>query len=95
MIFTFLYTGCETFFSCLVKPIYIQGWKDDLVLMGKKQYRIKMLYICIMTRDEIILKKITAAVFSIIPDAEIFLYGSRARKTAHEYSVGKYSGFKR
>ncbi len=45
-----------------------------------------MLYICIMSSDEIILNKITAAVFSITPDAEIFLYGSRARKTAHEDS---------
>jgi uncharacterized protein len=39
-----------------------------------------------MTRYETILNKIKLAVFSIAPNAEIYLYGSRARKTAKKYS---------
>ncbi len=43
-------------------------------------------YICNMSSYEIILNKIKTAIFSVAPDAEIYLYGSRARKTAEKYS---------
>ncbi len=39
-----------------------------------------------MSRYETILNKIKLAVYSIAPNAEIYLYGSRARKTAKKYS---------
>lgn len=39
-----------------------------------------------MSRYETILSKIKLAVYSIAPNAEIYLYGSRARKTAKKHS---------
>lgn len=39
-----------------------------------------------MNRYETILNKIRLAVYSIAPNAEIYLYGSRARKRAKKYS---------
>jgi uncharacterized protein len=39
-----------------------------------------------MSRYETILNKIKLAVYSIAPGAEIYLYGSRARKTAKKHS---------
>ncbi len=39
-----------------------------------------------MSRYETILNMIKLAVYSIAPNAEIYLYGSRARKTAKKYS---------
>lgn len=39
-----------------------------------------------MSRYETMLNKIKLAVYSIAPNAEIYLYGSRAKKTAKKYS---------
>jgi predicted nucleotidyltransferase len=39
-----------------------------------------------MTRYETMLDKIKLAVYSVAPNAEIYLYGSRVRKTAKKYS---------
>lgn len=39
-----------------------------------------------MSRFETILNKIKIAVYSIAPNAEIYLYGSRAKNTATNYS---------
>lgn len=54
--------------------------------MKKLVKLIEKNYICVMSKYENILNKIKVAVYSIAPNAEIYLYGSRARKTAKKNS---------